>query len=195
MKKLFLTLTAAVAVTLAANAQTEKGKVILGGNVSYDYSKVKDVDGDIQGFTILPSVGYFVGNNVAVGLGVGYSWAQEGEGSERTRTGEFAVAPFARWYKGDGDFKFFGQLSVPMGWGTLKEDGTKVANTQRYGVALSPGFAYFPTSRIGLEFSVTGLYYNNSTVENEESGAKVTTNSFGLDANSLAPRVGIQFYF
>jgi len=46
MKKLFLTLSAAIAVTFAANAQTEKGKTILGGNVSYDYTKVTDADAE-----------------------------------------------------------------------------------------------------------------------------------------------------
>jgi len=194
MKKLFLTLSAAIAVTFAANAQTEKGKTILGGNVSYDYSKVQDVDGDVQGFSILPNVGVFVSDNVAVGLGFGYTWAQEDDGAEKSKIGEFSAAPFARLYKGDGSFKFFGQLSVPMGWGTSKVDDTKIGNTEHYGVALSPGFAYFPTSKIGIEFSVTGLYYQNTTWKPEE-GDKVSTNSFGLNANSLAPRIGVQFYF
>ncbi|GGC45618.1 hypothetical protein GCM10011386_42380 [Parapedobacter defluvii] len=194
MKKLFLTLSAAVAVTFAANAQTEKGKTILGGNVSYNYNKIQDVDGSIQSFSILPNVGVFVSDNIAVGLGFGYSWSQSDDGSEKSKIGEFSAAPFARLYKGDGDFKFFGQLSVPMGWGTSKVDDTKVNNTARYGVALSPGFAYFPTSKVGIEFSVRGLYYQNSSVE-PEGGEKTTTNSFGLNANSLAPSIGIQFYF
>src|SRR3546814_13506607 len=86
----------------------------------------------------------------------------------RSQLGEFSAAPFARLYKGDGNFKFFGQLSVPMGWGTSKADGDKVANTQRYGVELAPGFAFFPTEKIGIEFSVRGLYYQNATGRSEE---------------------------
>src|SRR5690606_15534099 len=145
MKKLFLTLSAAIAVTFAANAQTEKGKTILGGNVGYDYSKVKDTDGSIQSFSILPNVGFFVKDNVALGLGFGYSGGQTDDGSDKTKTGEFSVAPFARLYKGDGNFKFFGQLAVPMGWGTSKVNDTKLGTSERYGVELAPGFAYFPT--------------------------------------------------
>ena len=194
MKKLFLTLTAAAAVTFAANAQTEKGKTILGGNVSYDYSNVKDVDGSLQGFSILPSVGVFVSDNVAVGLGIGYAWNQEDDGTDKSKVGEFSAAPYARLYKGDGNFKFFGQLSVPMAWGTSKENDTKLGNTERYGVELAPGFAYFPTEKIGIEFSVRGLYYQNSTLK-PEGGDNVSTNSFGLNANSLAPKIGVQFYF
>ncbi|MGV3761873.1 outer membrane beta-barrel protein [Parapedobacter sp.] len=195
MKKLFLTLTAAAAVTFAANAQTEKGKTILGGNVAYDHTSVKDVDGSEQSFSIIPSVGVFVSDNVAVGLGIGYAWNQEDDGTDKAQVGEFSAAPFARLYKGNGDFKFFGQLSVPMGWGNTKFNDDKVSNTERYGVELAPGFAYFPTDKIGIEFSVRGLYYQNTTFKPEEGGDNVSTNSFGLNANSLAPRIGIQFYF
>ncbi|SFC70158.1 Outer membrane protein beta-barrel domain-containing protein [Parapedobacter composti] len=196
MKKLFLTLSAAVAVTLAANAQTEKGKVILGGNVSYDYTKVKDADVEGHALGILPSVGFFVSDNIAVGTGLGYSYSENTDALafEGNKLSVFSVAPFARLYKGEGDFKFFGQLSVPMGWGTAKEGDTKLGNTEQYGVELAPGFAYFPTSKIGIELSVRGLYYQTNTLKAEEGGS-LTTNSFGLNANSLAPRIGVQFYF
>src|SRR5690606_30939726 len=100
MKKLFLTLSAAVALTFVANAQTEKGKTILGGNVSYDYSNIKDVDGNIQSFSILPSVGVFVSDNVAVGLGIGYTWNQDDDGTDKAKLGAFTAAPYARLYKG-----------------------------------------------------------------------------------------------
>lgn len=198
MKKLLLTLTAAAAVTFAANAQTEKGKTILGGSVSYDYTKVKDADTEGHSLGILPSVGFFVSDNFAVGTGIGYAY-EENTGAAAIFGGDqlnaFSVAPFARLYKGDGDFKFFGQLSVPMAWGAAKDGDTKIGNTEQYGVQLAPGFAYFPTDKIGIEFSVRGLYYENTTVKPEEGGENVSTNSFGLNANSLAPRIGIQFYF
>ena len=195
MKKLFLTLSAAVALTFAANAQTEKGKTILGGTVSYDYSNVKDVDGSDQSFSIIPSVGVFASDNVAVGLGIGYAWSQADDGTDKTKFGEFSAAPFARLYKGDGNFKFFGQLSVPMGWGTDKKNDDKLWSSERYGVELSPGFAFFPTEKIGIEFSVRGLYYQNTTLKPEGDGENTSSNSFGLDASSLAPRIGLQFYF
>ncbi|WP_257670630.1 porin family protein [Parapedobacter tibetensis] len=198
MKKLFLTLSAAIAVTFAANAQTEKGKIILGGNVSYDYSKVKDADTEGHSLGILPTVGYFISDNLAIGTGVGYSYEENTANAtvfEGDKLNVFSVAPFARLYKGDGDFKFFGQLSVPMAWGSAKDGDTKLGNTERYGAELAPGFAYFPTSKIGIEFSVRGLYYQSTTLKPEEGDNKVTTNSFGLNANSLAPRIGVQFYF
>src|SRR5690606_21565761 len=198
MKKLLLTLSAAVAVTFAANAQTEKGKIILGGSVSYDYSKVKDADAEAHALGILPSVGFFVSDNFAIGTGIGYAYEENTATTdifEGNKLSAFSVAPFARLYKGDGDFKFFGQLSVPMAWGTAKADDADLGNTASYGVQLAPGFAYFPTSRIGIELSVRGLYYENTSFKAEGTDEKTTTNSFGLNANSLAPRLGVQFYF
>ena len=192
MKKLFLTFSAAIALTFAAQAQTDKGTVILGGNVSYDNVKVKDADAERQSFAIQPTVGYFVSDNFAIGAGIGYGFSKDENDS---KTSAFTVAPTARLYKGDGDFKFFGQLSVPMAWGTNKQGDTKLGTTSDYGVELAPGFAYFPTSKVGIELSVRGLYYQSSTFKAEGSDAKTTTNSFGLNANSLAPRLGVQFYF
>ncbi len=194
MKKLFLTLSAAIAVTFAANAQTEKGKFILGGNVSYNYDENLDNDGNRQGFSVAPNLGIFLADNIAVGLGIGYQWNQNDNSADKFKTDLFFVSPYARVYQGNGDLKFFGQLSVPMGWGTSKTNDTKTASNETYGVELSPGLAYFPTSKIGIEFSVRGLYYQNS-IWKPEAGDNISTNSFGLNVNSLAPSLGVRFHF
>lgn len=180
---------------LVVNAQTDKGTVLLGGNVSYDYSKVVDVDGNAQTYAITPQVGYFVKDNLALGSGIGYAGSTVKDALDnKTIMGEFSIAPYARQYAGNGDFKFFGQVAVPMGWGQSKVDGTKVGTTERYGVAVSPGIAYFPTSKLGIELSVKGLYYEY-TSNKPEGGSKVGTNSFGLNADSWAPSIGVNFYF
>lgn len=198
MKKVFLIAMTALAVTFSANAQTDKGNIMLGGNLSYDYSKVKDVDGASHSFEIVPSIGYFFGDNFAAGLGLGYGYYENVSGLSGIGASDqvhaFQVAPFARAYQGNGDFKFFGQVSVPMAWGTAKLNDQKIGSVETYGVAVSPGFAYFPTSKIGVELSVKGLYFENNSI-NPENGTKISANSFGLNANSFAPKLGVQFYF
>lgn len=196
MKKLFFTMIAGLGLVTVANAQsTDKGTVMLGGNVSYQYNNVVDVDGNKQGYAIVPQVGYFVQDNFALGLGLGYAGNTNKNAADiKTVSGEFTVSPFARLYQGDGALKFFGQLSVPMGWGTNKVDGDKVASTEHYGVAISPGIAYFPTSKIGIELAVRGLYYEYES-HKPENGTKVGSNEFGLNANSFAPTIGVSFYF
>ncbi len=198
MNKVFFMAIAAVAISFSATAQTEKGKLMLGGNVSYDYQKVENADNASHAFQLAPSVGYFFGDNFAAGLGLGYGYYENVSGASAFGIADqihaFQLAPFARAYQGDGDFKFFGQLSVPMAWGTAHVNDEKIGSLESYGVAVSPGFAWFPTSKIGLELSVKGLYFENNTI-NPEIGSKVTQNSFGLNADSFAPKIGVQFYF
>ena|SRR5690606_37596915 len=197
MKKLLLTLSAVAVLGLAANAQTEKGKFMVGGQVSYEGSTIKDTDIKTNSFGIIPNVGYFVADNIAVGTGIGYNWSKaEAANNVETTNSSFVIAPFGRMYsKNDGPVKFFGQLSVPMSCGTQEVDDTKTQTTANYGVELAPGIAFFPTSNIGLEFKVRGLYFNNSSATDENTDQKVTTNSYGLNANSLAPTIGVTFHF
>lgn len=199
MKKIYLTLAAVAAFTFASQAQTEKGNFVIGGGVGFNTESVKDSDLKSTGFNIMPSAGYFVSDNIAVGLGLGYQWNKneydsDANVTERTNS-SFAVAPFGRWYSANGPVRLFGQLSVPMSWGNQKVNDEKTAETANYGVELAPGIAYFPTSKIGLEFKVRGLYFNSQSSDPVGDAPKTTTNSFGLDANSLAPTIGVQFYF
>ncbi len=195
MKKTLLTLAAIAGLTIAANAQTEQGKFIVGGQVGFQTSKVKDTDVKNNSFSINPTVGYFVSDNIAVGTGIGYSWAkQETNADNSVKTDAFQVSPFVRSYSGNGPFKFFAQLSVPMEWGkttTETSNSSSEAKFESYGVELAPGFAYFPTSKIGIELKVRGLYFNSYKYKDIDA----TVNTFGLDANSLAPTLGVQFHF
>jgi len=200
MKKLLLSVVAVAGLVYGANAQTEKGKVILGGNVGFNSTKVEGAAKSDVSFSVVPSVGYFVDNNFAIGTGVGYNYNKQV--SENTLNQAFVVAPFGRYYVGLSDqFKFFGQLSVPMAFGNNKivndngDTGAKVASTTSIGVNIAPGFAFFPTKRIGIEVSVNGLGYNNLNVKNEITGGEVSSNSFGLEANTFAPKLGVQFHF
>ena len=195
MKKVFLTMMTGLGFAVAVNAQTDKGNVMLGGQAAYDYEKTVDVDGNTQNYTIMPQLGFFVEDNFALGLGLGYSGSTTKSPSDiKSTSGDFAVSPFARLYKGEGPVKFFGQLSVPMSWGTRKVDGDKTGTTERYGAAVSPGIAYFPTSRLGIELSVKGLYYEHVAVK-PESGSNTKRNEFGLNVNSLQPSLGVNFFF
>lgn len=195
MKKVLLTLTAVAGLTIAANAQTEKGKIMVGGQVGFETSKVKDTDDKNNSFSINPTVGYFVSDNWAVGTGIGYNWSKnESDKENSVKVDAFQVAPFVRKYSANGPLRFFAQLSVPMSWGknTVEEANVESESKfENYGVELAPGLAYFPTNKIGIELKVRGLYYNY----NKNKTADISTNTFGLDANSLAPTLGVQFHF
>ena len=201
MKKLLLSMVAVVGFALATQAQTEKGNVLLGGNVGFNTSKTDGAEKSDVSFSIVPTVGYFVSDNLAIGTGVGYNYDKSVSGKNLNQA--FEVSPFGRYYVNLSDqFKFFGQLSVPMAFGNNKlvdDQGNvaddKYASTTSIGVNLAPGLAFYPTKRFGIEFSVNGLSYDHFNVKNEVSGAEVKTNSFGLDADTFAPKLGVMFHF
>lgn len=205
MKRLILSIALLSGVAFTTQAQTEKGKFIIGGNASYSTSK-SDADNAkaSHNFSIVPNVGYFVSENIAVGTGIGYQSSKASIASPIGKQEAFVVAPFGRYYTPVADkFKFFGHLSVPMAFGTTKATdsdlkvGDKNYNSTSIGVALSPGFAFYPSSKIGIEFAFNGISYNNQSFE-DANGNKLKgsgSDSFSIGTDFFAPKIGIQFHF
>jgi len=122
--------------------------------------------------------------------------------SEENQNEAFVVAPFGRYYVNLSDqLKFFGQLSVPLAFGSNKdvektgETGDKNATTTSIGVNLAPGFVFFPTKSIGIEVSVNGFGYQKFEAKSTLTDQKAKTTDFGFDADTFAPRLGISFHF
>jgi hypothetical protein len=212
MKKLLLSLIAVSALAFSTQAQTEKGNFMIGGNVQVSSDKQDDADKSNTNFTINPSVGYFIGNNFAIGTGIGYQFSKTHQNTANggviatntLKNEAFIVSPFARYYKGINEqFKFFGQLSVPMAFGNTKvgdADGNNYVKTGKYnsvGVALSPGVAFFPGKKFGIEFSVQGISYNTTNLKDGDGNDIVGggNKNFNLGANFFDPNIGVQFYF
>src|SRR5690554_4813314 len=176
MKKLILSIALLSGIAFTTQAQTEKGKFIIGGNVSYNSVKT-DADGAkaSHDFSIVPNVGYFVNDNIAIGTGIGFETSKASSASQFGKTDAFVIAPFGRHYVPVAEkFQFFSQLSVPMAFGTTKaidgdlEVGDKTGSSTSIGVALSPGFAYYPSKKIGIEFALNGASYNHYTLEDSD---------------------------
>lgn len=198
MKKVLLSLATVVALAFSANAQTEKGKILIGGSVTASSSKAEGATKSDVSFTILPVAGFFVSNNFAVGAGIGYQYDKVIDG---TQTGAIAVNPFARHYVNLSDqFKYFTQLSVPLAFGSVKDvdadgkTGDKLGSYNAIGVSLSPGFAFFPTKKVAIEVSVDGLTYENNQFK-PEGGEKQTNTKFGLAVDTFMPKLGVAFHF
>lgn len=205
MKKLLLSIALLGGVIFTSQAQTDKGDFILGGNVSFNTIKT-DAPGanSAYDFSIIPNVGYFVGDNIAVGTGIGYQASRLDEASAFGKTEAFVIAPFGRYYTPiSNNFKFFGQLSVPMAFGNVKaidenlDTGSKTGSSTSIGVALSPGLVYFPSNKIGLEFAINGLSYNNYSIEDGDGNdiRESSYDSFSFGADFFAPSLGVHFYF
>ncbi|PWS26344.1 hypothetical protein DHW03_16315 [Pedobacter yonginense] len=199
MKKILLSLITVAGLAYGANAQTEKGKVIVGGNLTLWSAKTTSAQKADVTFNLVPSVGYFVSNDLALGTGVGYM--SQKMVSALTLKNGFEVSPFARHYvKLNDQFKFFAELGVPMVFGkqkTVAANGdvqAKVADLTMVGVKLAPGFAFFPNKKVAIEVSVDGIGYQHEGMKSV-AGVKTSTNSFGINVDTFMPKLGLMFHF
>ena len=133
MKKLLFAFGITLLSVIATHAQTEKGTLLLGGDVTFS-----SVDGN-SNLTVRPNIGVFVASNFAIG-GQGYLFTGDGFTSWR-------VGPFARYYftKNPKGKPFVG-ADVSVG-------GTDDSDT-KFGFGGKAGYAVFLNQSIALEFAV-----------------------------------------
>lgn len=143
MKKI-LVLAIGLLFTVAVNAQDKK--MWLSGSMSISSVTPNDqVDTKISNMSFGPGFGYWINENLTVGLGLGLSGLKttdgieeigldlDGDGSEEflaydtKKENQILIAPFMRYYKGIGDnFKLYGQVTIGIGSGTTSWEGVLI---------------------------------------------------------------------
>ncbi|WP_106917556.1 outer membrane beta-barrel protein [Chryseobacterium aurantiacum] len=220
MKKFLLTV--AVALFGISNAQIAKKTVYLSGQIEYHHKELSNVNVTIKEdiVKVIPTVGYFIDANLAIGLGLGYKSTDGkykiGDSSISTvlttkeSDNAFVVAPFIRKYWSLSDkLYFFGQLQVPLEFGeekvVLNSDGVEMGidpllfnsfsgknNYTAIGVNIQPGFDYFLNKNWSIEATIGEFGYN--THKRDIDGAKrVNDYKFGLNLSSVT--FGVKYVF
>ncbi|MCY0978569.1 outer membrane beta-barrel protein [Chryseobacterium wangxinyae] len=202
MKKLLIA--SAVALFGLSNAQIAKGTVYLSGTAAYSSTEDNNDDTKTEDFRIIPTVGYFVAPNLAIGVGVGYASSSEkatyNDGFEKATLSAFVVEPFVRKYWTLGDKLYiFGQLSVPMEFGNSKyeetENNTSLSDKVKYnsfGVSVKPGLDYFLNKNWTIEATIGEFGYN--TTKWDVEGAQ-NTNNFNFGLNLANVGIGVKYVF
>jgi hypothetical protein len=184
-----------------ANAQIGKGEKMLGGSVGFTSSKTEYKNSTApesknNTVTITPQIGFGLGNNWIVGIGLGYS-SSNSEMDNFGSTAEYksyVVSPglFVRKFHTFGDkFGIFGQADAEyvFGKGTSKQTNqpTYESDIKGYNIAVSPGAFYKASKRIVIEATVGSLGYTSLTTKPEGSNVEVTNSQFNLSlTNSLS---------
>jgi len=202
---------------LAASAQAQVGTgLFAGGSLGFGMGSSSfeaggtTVDGPkTSSFSIMPRVGYFLTDNIGVGLVFGY-----GSNSSKTTVATVEtksvdnmlnVGLFGRYAMplGDeGNFNLIGDLNVGFSStsGETTAGGTSAKDdpSSTIGVGIAPGILFFPTSKIGLEAGLGNLVSFNSTTvtdaDNSDTKTKSTSLSF-LSVNTLGFNFGLNYYF
>ncbi|WP_343658580.1 outer membrane beta-barrel protein [Chryseobacterium sp.] len=212
MKKILLA--GAVALFGLSNAQIAKGTTYLSGSVGYSQVESNNGNDKKENFNVLPTVGYFVNTNLAIGLGVGYqtekntltSTVGNTVSESVTKQPAFVVAPFVRKYWTLSDkLYFFGQLAVPMQFGKTEVETnsvTTVGNTvltsststeakyTKIGVTVKPGLDYFLNKNWSIEATIGEFGYSNYK---PKDGDATNNYNFGLNLSSVT--FGVKYVF
>jgi hypothetical protein len=154
MKKIVLGILSVITMSLAANAQTDKGDWMVGGNMT-----INTTSGNSQ-FTLNPNAGYFFANNFAAGANVLLSFGK----FDQTKSSAFGIGPFARYYFNVKDEHFKPLVHVGFDISSRTDKGPNYKDS--YTVTelfVGGGAAYFINQNVALE-GLAG--YNNSKVEN-----------------------------
>ena len=205
MKKIVLIFIGLISISVSCMAQPAKGKILLGGYANFNTYKGTSMTGRNTNLGINPTVGIFVTDKLVIGTGLGYvhsAYTQnlvDGEeiGSVRRKAYAVSLSPFGRYYVGiTPQLKFFGQLEAAVNWRNIKGNeatGEKDLKSNFYSATLSPGFALFPSKKIGIELSITGFQYAKQHWKTEEA-TLTDFRSFSFGSDFFNPRLGIQFY-
>jgi len=165
-----------------ATAQTEKGNFLLGGTSSLNFASLsvnlendnisEDV-GKMSNLEFTPGAGYFIADNLAVGVQFSVNSAsQEEDGDKYTETTTMLL-PFARLYFGKSNVKPFVQAGIGPGWqkGGYNND-KETENLTLYEV--DGGLAVFINRHISLDF-ILGFGWATAKPDNW----KITTKGIG----------------
>lgn len=147
MKKLtttlfFVALTMSVLNTLSA--QANKGAWMLGGSISFDSDKHKDDDGALTTLSIEPNVGYYIIDNLAIGLGVGYESIKYDGDNLATSS---SIQPWARYYVYNG-------LFAQVGYEILSEKALEDDAVKGGRINIGVGYSWWLNNSLAIEPSI-----------------------------------------
>ncbi|TRW24773.1 porin family protein [Flavobacterium zepuense] len=216
MKRLLFSVVALLALSFA-HAQEETptgsgfkaGDVLITGSAGFGTSKTGEAKTTTFNFT--PRVGYFVNNNIAIGVALGYSsqkdegtgyyydpYGNEYYGFEQKRT-SFDVGAFGRYYFTPANkFSIFGQLGASYQFSKYEYavDYGAEEKTNGFVVAVAPGINYFISSHFALEATFGILSYTTSKPDYDAVYADETsTNSFDFGLNFSNINFGLVYKF
>lgn len=174
MKKLILSqLFISILFITTSFGQTEKGNFLLGGNASLRIHTYKLVNlNSYKTFNFNPTMGYFIINNLALGIKTPLFWQGHNTDDYDFRYG---VSAFSRYYFLKTDkTSFFGSANFGLVGYKSKQLNTYTNNGYNAGVGL--GFAFFLNKNIGFE---TEVLYDYSTEMNDSGNDNFDMN-FGF---------------
>lgn len=200
-----------VAFILASNALfaqfTARGNFIMGASIglSTASSQVREDTGSgtssgegpaSNQFSITPKVGYLVIDNLAIGIGLDYTFSRVRQPNQDViKDSDLLFGPFSRYYLMAGEDKAF-FFEVNFGFGNSSDNKTvsgvaQNIQTNIFAVGAGPGFTIFSSDAIGIE-ALAKYNFARSKFNTELGGVQTKTITL---TNQIDLSLGILFYF
>jgi hypothetical protein len=200
---------------LVSRAQTGKGTLLLGGSLHYSLdsresppvnspqNKFRHSD-----FNVQPGFGYFIQDNLAIGTGLIYNLSRtHSNGAVQEKGHGLGINPFLRYYKFIGEkVALFGQGGASLTKFTyrnqlLDPSGGIAGTRQELYATIMPGLSFFPTSRLGLQFTLGQLQWGKSDTEYTQQAypqsypfTDITEKSLTADFGFSQTTLGINYF-
>jgi hypothetical protein len=181
----------------------DKGNFMVGSTIGFSTANSKVTYGgqvdeglSAQQINIAPSIGYFVLDNLAAGLGADYTLNSVTEpNKDKTEDSDLLFGPFARYYFQMGDnVAFF--IVGNFGFGNSKDqqvvsDVKQKIETNVFAVGTGPGLTVYSKGGFGIE-AIVKYNYARSNFDTTIGGVNTTTKT---RTNQFSLSLGLQYYF
>ncbi len=201
----------ATSIAISAQAQINKGTVLLGGNISGSTNKETNASSTNEyknrSFSLSPSVGVATKNNTVWGTNLTYSnSSNKYQGQQTFDYNLYGGSIFYRRYATLGKgFYLFGEANAGYAYSKQKEQysptGNRTRRTDMVSLSLHPGIAYAVHKNFHLEVAINNIAsvgYSNQKVTTVDNGFASATNSrnfaFSTNLSNSNPfSVGFRF--
>jgi opacity protein-like surface antigen len=212
MKKvLFAAMVAFLGLGSSAYAQFQQGTIAVGGGVSIatersksEWGNTTEKDDPINSFSLSPGIGYFIADDVEVGLRFGLGRATQSGDDFKWAYSAFSAGPYVRKYFSLGEsVALFGEGGLSFGGGKFKQTAgnttREFGKSSTFALGITPGLMFKPTDRIGIDFTAGYFGYRSHKRDvhnNWTDNVRTDTDSeFGLSLDLSSVQLGIRLFF
>jgi hypothetical protein len=217
MKKIFILSLVALS-TITVNAQRKKTRAntsqgnwalrVGAGFNSNTEDPVGDVKSTMTAINFSPSIGYFISDNLEIGLDVDVNWDKNRDVSSLTANTEATTTSFGfgvyglKYFPVNNWFAFTGGINLGLNNGNIKTVNTLGTNVNSntsglnaFGGAANFGMAFTPVNNLAIQANIIGLGATSGTIQNEGLTPDVNFSDFGLNVWRQPANVSMTWFF
>ncbi len=165
-----------------------QGAWMLGGTAGFQSDNPKPDDGETNTtIDLSPNIGYFIGDNLGLGVALRFRSQSAEDGIQDNSTTEFAIGPFIRYYFADA---IFAQLGANLG---LSDDDSTIEFDEGFTeLELGVGYSFFVDNSVAIE---PKLFYRINNVKGSDSLEDLgdfSTIGLSIGIQAFVDRVGVE---